>query len=76
MVSITKLSALKSRLQQMLSRLIWVTLVPLLLIAVTVLVIVGLINFDLLVIITVKVIALIVIVGIPVLILKRLLFPK
>ena len=76
MVSITKLSALKIRLQQMLSRLIWVILIPPLLIAVTVLVIVGLINFNLLVTITVKVIAVIVITGIPVLILKRLLFLK
>jgi hypothetical protein len=76
MASIAKLSALKSRLQQILSRLIWVTLVPPILIAVTVLVILGLINFDLLVAITARVIAVIVIVGIPVLILKRLLFPK
>ena len=76
MVSIAKLSALKSRFQQMLSRLIWVTLIPPLLIAVTVLVIVGLIDFDLLVTITVRVIAVIVIIGIPVLILKRLLFLK
>jgi len=60
----------------MLSRLIWVTLIPPLLMAVTVLVIVGLMNFDLLIIIIVKVIAVIVIAGIPVLILKRLLFPK
>jgi len=60
----------------MLSRLIRVILIPPLLIAVTVLVILGLINFDLLVTITVKVIAVIVIAGIPMLILKRLLFPK
>lgn len=76
MVSIAELLSLKSRLQQILGRLIWVTLVPPLVIAVTVLVIVGLIDFDLLVTITVKVIAVIVITGIPVLILKRLLFPK
>jgi hypothetical protein len=76
MASIAKLSALKSRLQQILSRLIWVTLVPPILIAVTVLVILGLIDFDLLVIITARVISVIVIVGIPLLILKRLLFPK
>jgi hypothetical protein len=43
---------------------------------VTVLVIIGLIDFDLLVTITAKAIAVIIIVGIPVLILKRLLFPK
>ena len=58
------------------SRLARLILIPPLLIAVTALVVIGLKDFDLLVTITAKVIAVIVIVGIPVLIVKRLLFPK
>ena len=60
----------------MLRRLSRLILIPPLLIAVTALVVIGLVNFDLLVAITVKAIVVIVIIGIPVLILKRLLFSK
>jgi len=60
----------------MLSRLSRLILIPPFLIAVTAMVFIGLNNFDLLVTITAKVIAVIVIAGIPVLIVKRLFFPK
>jgi len=60
----------------MLSRLLRIILIPPLLIAVTALVIIGLIDFDLLVTIMPKLIGAILIIGIPVLIVKRLLFPK
>ena len=60
----------------MLSRLARLILIPPLLIAVTALVVTGLKDFELLVIITTRVIAIIVIIGIPVLIVKRLFFPK
>ena len=58
------------------SRLVRLILIPPLLIAVTALVVIGLKDFDLMVTITAKVIVVIVIVGIPVFIVKRLIFPK
>ena len=60
----------------MLSRLVRLILIPPLLIAVTALVIIGLIDFDLLVTIIPGLIVAIVIIGVPVLIIKRLVFPK
>jgi hypothetical protein len=60
----------------MLSRLLRLILLPPLLIAVTALVIIGLIDFDLLVRIIPKLIVAIIIVGVPILIMKSLLFPK
>ena len=60
----------------MLSRLLRIMLIPPLLIIVTALVIIGLIDFDLLVTIIPKLIVAIIIVGVPILIVKRMLFPK
>jgi len=60
----------------MLSRLVRLILIPPLLIAVTALVIIGLIDFDLLVTIIPGLIVAIVIIGVPVLIIKRLVFPE
>lgn len=60
----------------MLSRLLKGILILPLSIAVTVLIIIGLIDFDLLVTITPKLIAAIVIVGMFVLIVRRLFFPR
>ncbi len=60
----------------MLSRLLRVFLIPPLLIAVTALVIVGLKDFNLLSVIIPKLIVAIVIIGIPILIVKRVFFPK
>lgn len=60
----------------MFNRLLRVILIPPLLIAVTALVIVGLKDPDLLATVTARGIAVIVIVGIPVLIVKTLLFHK
>lgn len=58
------------------SRLVRLILIPPLLIAVTALVIIGLIDLDLLVTIIPRLIVAIVIIGVPVLIIKRLVFPK
>ena len=60
----------------MLNRLLRIMLIPPLSIAVTVMNIIGLTDFDFLVTITVKVIAAIVILGIPVIVMKMLLFSK
>jgi nitrate reductase gamma subunit len=60
----------------MLSRLLRIVLIPPLLIAVTVLVIIGLKDFNLLVAIVGKLIVATVIIGIPVLIMRRIIFPK
>ncbi len=59
----------------MLRRLLLAILVPPLLIGVTLLVVIGLRDFDLLVAITGKVILVIVIIGIPLMILRMIVFP-
>ena len=60
----------------MLSRLLRLILIPPLLIAVTALVVIGLIDFNLLVRIIPKLIVVIIIVGVPILIIKMLVFPN
>ena len=60
----------------MLNRLLRLILIPPLLIAVTALVVIGLIDFNLLVRIIPKLIVVIIIVGVPILIIKRLVFPN
>ena len=57
-------------------RLLLAIFVPPLLVAVTVLVVIGLRDFDLLVAIVSKLIVVAVIIGIPVMILKMIIFPK
>jgi len=60
----------------MLRKLLLAILIPPLLIAVLVLVVIGLRDFDLLLTIVSKLIVLAVIIGIPVIILKMIIFPK
>jgi len=60
----------------MLSRLLRAALIPPLLIAATVLLIIGLTDFDLLLIIIPRLIVATVIIGLPVLIVKRIIFPE
>jgi len=60
----------------MLSKLLKLVLIPPLLIMVTALVIIGLMKFDLLIAIIPKLIVAIIIMGVPVLIAKRVIFPK
>ena len=60
----------------MLSRLMRLVLIPPLVIAVTALVIIGLVNFDLLMAIVPKLIVAIIVIGVPVLIIKMMFFPK
>jgi len=60
----------------MLRRLLLAILIPPLIIAVLVLVVIGLRDFDLLVAIVSRLIVLTVIVGIPIIILKMIIFPK
>ena len=74
--SIIEPSALETRLQEMWKRLLRVMLIPPLLIAVTALVVVCLKNPDLLGTVIARVIVVIIIVGIPLLMVKTLLFPK
>ena len=60
----------------MLSRLLRAALIPPLLIAATVLLIIGLTDFDLLVAIIPRLIVAVVIIGLPVLVVKRIIFPE
>ena len=60
----------------MLSRLLMVILLPPLLIAVAVLIMIGLKDFSLLVAIIAKLLVVTVIIGIPVIIVKMIIFPK
>ena len=60
----------------MLTKLLKLALIPPLLVMVTALVIIGLMNFDLLMAIMPKLIVAFIIIGVPVLIVKRLVFPK
>ena len=60
----------------MLSKLLRLVLIPPLLIMVTALVIMGLTKFDLLMAVIPKIIVAIIIIGVPVLIVKRVIFSK
>lgn len=60
----------------MLRKLLMAILIPPLLIAVTVLIIIGLKDFDLLVAVVSRLIVVIVIIGIPVIIVKMVVFPN